>query len=127
MKSTRVRRKIRLSPASYEEGHAFLITVNTARRHPWFKSYPALADRTIGLILELASTRKAAVYAWCVMPDHVHLLIQDDNIIDFIRLFKGKLTPLARRIENERPFWQRSFYDHALWQNPVRAFTQCST
>lgn len=134
MKLTPIRRKIRLSGAAYEEGRAFLITINTAQRYPWFGRYPGLSDRTIGLILEFASTRKAAVYAWCVMPDHIHFLIQDDQLIDFVRVFKGKLTPLARSFENARPLWQRSFYDHALrreealedialyiWQNPVRA------
>jgi len=68
-----------------------------------------------------------------MMPDHIHFLIQGANIIDFIRLFKGKLTPIARLIEPGRKLWQRSFYDHALrseeslydvaryiWENPVR-------
>lgn len=52
----------------------------------------------------------------------------------FCSLLKGKLTPLARRLEPDRALWQRSFYDHALrreetlsdvaryiWHNPVRA------
>jgi REP element-mobilizing transposase RayT len=68
------------------------------------------------------------------MPDHVHLLLQDKDIIEFVRLFKGRLTPAARGLEPGRALWQRSFYDHALrweeslshvalyiWQNPVRA------
>ena len=68
------------------------------------------------------------------MPDHVHLLLQDQEVVDFVRLFKGKMTPRARKIEPERRLWQRSFFDHALrkeqsltdiacyiWENPVRA------
>jgi REP element-mobilizing transposase RayT len=67
------------------------------------------------------------------MPDHVHLLLQGSDVIDFVRLFKGRMTPKAREIEPERSLWQRSFYDHALrkeeslseiacyiWENPVR-------
>jgi REP element-mobilizing transposase RayT len=68
------------------------------------------------------------------MPDHVHLLLQDQNVVDFVRLFKGRMTPKAREIQPERPLWQSSFFDHALlkeeslagiacyiWENPVRA------
>jgi len=54
--------------------------------------------------------------------------------VEFIRLFKGRVTPRARKTEPGRKLWQRSFYDHALrkeesvyqvtmyiWENPVRA------
>jgi REP element-mobilizing transposase RayT len=68
------------------------------------------------------------------MPDHIRLLLQDRDVVDFVRLLKGKLAPLARRLEPDRARWQRSFYDHALrreetlsdvaryiWHNLVRA------
>jgi len=48
------------------------------------------------------------------MPDHVHFLLQGKGIVDFIRQFKGKLTPQARAVEPGRKLWQRSFFDHAL-------------
>jgi len=67
------------------------------------------------------------------MPDHIHLLIQGVEIINFIRMFKGQLTPTARAIDAERKLWQRSFFDHAIrkeeslqnvacyiWENPIR-------
>jgi REP element-mobilizing transposase RayT len=67
------------------------------------------------------------------MPDHIHLLLQDKDIVDFVRLFKGRMTPKAFAIEPGRRLWQRGFYDHALrkeeslevvalyiWENPVR-------
>ena len=68
------------------------------------------------------------------MPDHVHVLVEDDDLLGFVRLFKGRITPIARRLEPGKKFWQRSFFDHALrqeesvyriamyiWENPVRA------
>jgi hypothetical protein len=67
------------------------------------------------------------------MPDHLHFLLQDKDVVGFVRVFKGRLTPEARRLERGRVLWQRSFYDHALreaeslgdvalyiWENPVR-------
>jgi REP-associated tyrosine transposase len=68
------------------------------------------------------------------MPDHVHLLLQDKDVVEFVRSFKGKMTAMALAREPEQRLWQRSFYDHALrteetleavalylWGNPVRA------
>jgi putative transposase len=63
----------------------------------------------------------------------MHLLLQDKNIVDFVRVFKGRMTPRARFLETGRKLWQRSFHDHGLrkeenieniaryiWENPVR-------
>ena len=68
------------------------------------------------------------------MPDHLHLLTQDADIVEFARLLKGRATPVARRHEYRRRLWQRSFFDHGLrrdeslgrvaqyiFENPVRA------
>jgi hypothetical protein len=68
------------------------------------------------------------------MPDHIQLLLQDKDVVEFVHLLKGRLTPEARRLEPGRALWQRSFYDYALrreeslwdvalylWQNLVRA------
>ena len=75
------------------------------------------------------------------MPDHIHLLLRDKDVVELVRLLTGRLTPDARRLEPGRVLWQRGFYDHALreveslldvahyiWQNPVRAgITACAS
>ena len=88
----------------------------------------------MNLLENLAQKRGSKLYAWCILPDHIHILIEDDNLIEFVRLLKGQMTPLARRLDSGKRLWQRSFYDHALrqeesvyrvalyvWENPVRA------
>lgn len=129
-----VRRKIRLPEYVYRTGHAFLVTVATADRFPWFRVHATFAERAVAVLNETALTRQTALYAWCIMPDHVHLLAQDTNLVDFVRLFKGRLTPIARQLQPAQPLWQRSFHDHGLrreesiehvaqyvFENPVRA------
>ena len=131
-----VRKRIRLPLPVYTQGHAFFITIATHQKYPWFSLYPKLGDAVIQIIRDLASVRGTKVYAWCIMPDHIHLLVQDHEVVSFVRLFKGRLTPRAREIEPGRRLWQRSFYDHALrkeesvaeiacyiWENPVRKGT----
>jgi REP element-mobilizing transposase RayT len=129
-----VRKRFRLPLPVYSQGNAFFITITTHLKHAWFHLHPKLSQTAIQIIRQLASLRHAAVYSWCIMPDHVHLLLQDQEVVDFVRLFKGKMTPMARKIEPKRRLWQRSFFDHALrkeesltdiacciWENPVRA------
>ena len=67
------------------------------------------------------------------MPEHVHLLVEDSDIQQFVRGIKGRCTPIARRFLAGEKLWQRSYYDHAarkdesvnqiavyIWNNPVR-------
>lgn len=129
-----VRRKIRLPRIEYRQGHVFFITRGTHQRHAWFRLHPTLSVQSVELLRRLAQARGSILYAWCVLPDHVHVLLEDDELIDFVRLFKGRMTPASRSLEPKRHLWQRSFFDHALrqeesvyrialyiWENPVRA------
>ena len=129
-----LRKKIRLPAPVYNQNQAFFITISTHHRYPWFSRYPILCHSSVQLIKDLSLVHRLEVFAWCIMPDHIHLLIQGGNMVNFVRLFKGKLTPLARSIEAGRKLWQRSFFDHAIrkeeslqniacyiWENPVRA------
>jgi putative transposase len=112
----------------------FLLRSQTHQKHPWFSRHDRLCASAIALMQDVANANRIKNYAWSIMPDHIHLLIQGNDIIGFVRLFKGKLTPVARFINPRRPLWQRSFFDHALrkeesisdvacyiWENPVRA------
>ena len=139
MKQFPVRKHPRLPRPVYREGHIFFLTCSTYRRHPWFERivgtwvYPRPAADELPPY-RMADERGTEIFAWCFMPDHCHLLVQDEDMLEFVRLFKGRLTPIARKIEHGRQLWQKSFYDHALrksesvftvagyiWENPFRA------
>jgi putative transposase len=128
------RKTIRLPRQVYQQYNGFSVTIAASQRYPWFGTHVELADSAVRLLVDLAWERQTALYAWCIMPDHVHLLLQDRNIVEFVRLFKGRMTPKSRALEPTRILWQRSFYDHCLrneeslttvavyiWRNPVRA------
>jgi len=93
------RKHPRLSLEIYREGHVFFTTLCTHDRYRWFERYPELTRQAVATLLELSKDRGAVVYAWSVLPDHLHLLVQDDDLVQFVRLFKGRMTPLAR-LEN---------------------------
>ena len=128
------RKHPRLPLEIYREGHVFFLTLCTHERYRWFERHPELTRQAVATLQAIGQERGAVINAWSFLPDHVHLVVQDDDLLQFVRVFKGRLTPVARRFETERRLWQVSFYEHALreedslrrvagyiWENPVRA------
>lgn len=128
------RKKIRLPLPVYEAKRTASVTIGTHLRRPWFSLFPEFSGRIVEILKESALDSDARLFAWCIMPDHVHLLAECENLVDLVRRFKGRATSVARAVDRDRRLWQRSFYDHLLradedvltvaryiWGNPVRA------
>ncbi len=120
-----------------ELGRIYFITACTAGREPLFTTgdVAGLLCREFARVEDEASR---ITFAWVVMPDHVHWLLQlrcDALLSDVVRRFKGRS---ARRVNaclgRSGKLWQRGFHDHALRRdddvrttarylinNPVRA------
>ena len=128
-----VRKNIRLNSNAYRRGNVFFITIATHKRMDWFRRFPLAAEGLQNLILKLSKERETTIYAWCIMPNHLHLLLKDHDISNFVRRLKGHMTSKARKFLMGQRLWQKSYYDHGLrsdeslqaaaryiWQNPVR-------
>ncbi len=131
-------KRLRLDPKVYEQGATFSLTLATTERQRFF-----LSEEVVTLCLRelrIATARySAAVYAYCFMPDHLHLLVavpEGVSLVNFVRHFKQLTAHRFRRLagHDSRTLWQPRFYDHALrkeeeletvaahiWGNPVRA------
>jgi REP element-mobilizing transposase RayT len=109
------------------------LTTCTAYRRPVFEN-PDRADLVTTEIGHLHG-EKWRILGFCVMPDHVHLLVFniDGSLLDLMRLFKGR-TSRGLRGDVTDTLWQRGFHDHLLrrnegihqtllymFENPVRA------
>jgi len=81
--------------------------------------------RTACVIIEASSIELGQrLWAGCLMPDHLHLLISGADPRDSMRLIKGRVSALARR-HDVRSLWQRSFHDHAVRPgDPARALAR---
>ena len=130
------RKNIRFYREIYEEpGQIFSVTICTARRQQLFKN-PALSSKVLEALCTGPMEEQVEIFAYCLMPDHHHLLIapRTGNLIAIIANWKKYTDYLLRKAGQEGPFWQRGFYDHALRKdedlvraaeylvlNPVRA------
>lgn len=131
-----VRRKdIRLARHEYVGRRIYFITVCTEERLPIFRDTNR-ATIAVESLKRASCSRGILVHAFCVMPDHVHLLVEGktstSDIVRFVAQWKQSTGHLFRH-ELPRRFWQRRFYDHVLrraedsdsvawyiWMNPVR-------
>ena len=122
MESTRLqtnagRKRIRLERPAYQQpGSVCSITIVVNDRRPIFASLQ-MAEAAVEILEEHARRRAVAVYAYCVMPDHVHLLLSPSETCDVIT-FVGEFKSLVQRAAWEQGtaghVWQRSFWDHLL-------------
>ena len=129
-------KRIRLDPEAYRLGHCFSVSLATTERASVFTE-PEAVETCLSTLKKTATRYEATVYAYCFMPDHLHLLVSTPsgvNFIDFMRYFKQLSTYRLSRPSRSRRLWQARFYDHALrldedivnvaryiFDNPVRA------
>ncbi len=81
---------------------------------------------------------KYKLIEWCIMPNHVHVLVklaEMNSLADIVRLWKGgSAIDINRALHRTGPLWQREYYDRFvrdmdhfhdcvayIRNNPVRA------
>ena len=98
------------------EGQAYLLTAATHRRRPIFASFPE-ACAVARAIAQSERDEDWAVFAWVIMPDHVHLLVQlKRRSLDVaMKGFKGRSSRSIGSLGGvSGPVWQPGFHDRAL-------------
>jgi putative transposase len=131
------RRRTRLPRANYaRSGNVCSITVAVDDRRPVFSRRDVAAD-AVDVLKAHARKTGVLVHAYCIMPDHVHLVLEASatcDIVTFVGQFKNLAQRAAWRRGVDGAFWQTGFYDHFLRRdeqletvlryvvdNPVRA------
>lgn len=83
---------------------------------------PAMAAVVQGAIQKFYGERYD-LFAWCVMPNHVHMLIQPKidlgKIVQSIKSFTGRWAlshnaELELGVPKDRPFWMREYWDRYI-------------
>jgi len=110
------RKRNRLPRAAYLGRRWYFITICTKDREPLF-SDPRLTNLILDALRAKCDTESFNVYAYCFMPDHLHLelvvLSDSSDLVAMLRGFKGLSTALSRG-SGVTNLWQKGFYDHVL-------------
>ena len=79
---------------------------------------PALAEAVIGSLHWLRREREVELYAYCLMPDHLHLLLRLGSdrwmLGELIGAMKSWTTRGSWRLGYQGKLWQDRFYDRIL-------------
>jgi putative transposase len=101
-----------------QSARAYHVTTVVAGRKPVFLDF-WLGRVVVREMMRLQQEGTVESLAFVIMPDHLHWLfvLQDDWRLSEViqRLKGGSARQLGQRVEH-RPFWQRSYYDHAVRQ-----------
>ena len=126
----------RLDGVSYVGYQRYFITTCTAFRRPLFTTQPLVTGVT-NQLLQTSALLEFAVLAYCLMPDHLHALVEAQSeradLTALIKRFK-QMTGFAHRQQTGQPLWQPGYHERILrddesteavvryiLENPVRA------
>ena len=121
----------------FEEGYPYFITTATHKREAIFTD-----EQTCKILLVALEffklTLNYKIFAYCLMPDHIHLILQTMGRYNFsyvMRMIKGNFSRKFNAMHLQQgAVWQEGFYDTGLrninillqkieyiHDNPVRA------
>jgi len=110
------RNTLRLPTFDYASACAYFVTIVTTDRRPLFYNQ-SLASSVVECLLEQRERLHFNLYAYCLMPDHLHLLIGLTPASKPLGQVIGAFKSLSTRIYwqwGEGVLWQRQFHDHII-------------
>ena len=128
-------KNIRLDAANYIGKSVYFVTQCCHERRKYFAD-AARCEWLLSHLRQLSSAHAFAIPAYCVMPNHFHLLV--DGLLptsDFLKFMKSLKIKTSREfaLESGTPLWQKKYFDHVLrsnesldavawyiWLNPIR-------
>jgi menaquinone-specific isochorismate synthase len=76
-----------------------------------------IAQTVVNALREFDGSRYR-LFAWCVMPNHVHVLFQcveNGSLASILHSWKSYSAKVANQmLERNGEFWQREYYDHLI-------------
>jgi putative transposase len=106
----------RLRDFAYEGFHSCFLTICTHNRQTAFRDLGFGYDARDQLLL-VARARCFALLAYCLMPDHVHILARGQTATSRLRpmvLSWNTWTAHQWRRNHPWPLWQKGYHDHVL-------------
>jgi len=129
------KKPLRLKDFSYQGHHRYFITIRShGLRHHFTRE--EVMTKVVELLKDTAKQEGFSVWAYCFMPDHLHLLVEGQNLHadmrKFVTLFKRRTSYWFKSIYGEK-LWEPNYYERVLrteeatvavaryiFRNPVR-------
>ena len=110
------RDSLRLRGFDYSLRRVYFITIVVAERRPIFRD-PRVARATLDCLFELRQRWEFNLYCYCLMPDHIHLLVGPGESGKSFAEICGAFKSLSTRAYwqwHDGKLWQRQSFDHII-------------
>jgi putative transposase len=111
------RKNPRLKEFNYSLPYIYFITICSYEKKDIFVD-AKINKEIIKCLLQERNNNSIRLLAYCLMPNHIHLLIQPGklgaNIARFIGSFKSKTYRIFYESGCKERVWQRRYYDHIV-------------
>jgi REP element-mobilizing transposase RayT len=109
-------RALRYKGHDYADPYPCFVTFCTADKQSLLRD--KLADALQSHMISIGQKWQFRLWAWCIMPDHVHVIAVPQgngrSLSDFVGAVKSLATKTAREMEQRDKLWQSGFYDRIL-------------
>jgi len=101
----------------FETGYSYFVTTISHERHPIFTD-----EKTCRILLITIEYFKLIldykIYAYCIMPDHMHLILHPIgkyNLSYIMQMIKGSYARKINKINaSNGKLWQKRFYEEGI-------------
>jgi len=111
------RKQIRLKDFDYAAPRPYLITICSRNKESIFIN-EELNQLIIKCLLEEKKRARFNIFVYCLMPNHLHLLLapldKETSVSEFIGAFKSKTTRIAWDFGFSGKLWQGRFHDRIV-------------
>ena len=107
-----------------QDGRVFIVTICTADRRAVFLDVD-FGLECVRILERLRAERGNPVFAYCLMPDHVHLVVgvhEGSPLPRFVQSWKSICVAAWKARGGRRSFWQRGYHERAMrWREDLKA------
>ena len=109
-------KNLRLADFSYTGFYKYFVTIVCNGKKPAFTE-ENIVKESLDLLKDISLSYGFSIWAYCFMPEHLHLLIEgqkeDSNLKKFIPMLKQKMSYIYRKKTGEK-LWQENYYERVL-------------
>ena len=116
MPTPRFRGYQRCSRIDYTNSHSsFQLTICVKPRRPVFIT-TVTNECVVAEIVSLQTDGACSVYVYCLMPDHIHLVVSPGpaGVSALVRRLKGRLAAWWRKHGDGQVLWESGYFDHRI-------------
>ena len=113
------RKRLHLEFFNYSDNYQIYFTTICIKNKINYLLNSNLAKNIIDQLKFRRNNNEIKLYAYCIMPDHIHLLLSlgesyRKNLQNWMESFKRYTSKIAKANYQINHFWQKNFYDHII-------------